>query len=166
MCEQEKTAALEQKVLALEVIVHKLQASLELYEVLSQADAEIQDSLLRMISILSERQRWLYSRLDELTPKNEFGLTEEQTYWVGLFCFHAGTKHKDCPALSGEPCEWYDSEWKSWDWRDYTDRFLAVERRVKRIVELIGLDNLKQYRVGVFSADTRGRRSKGEDFEI
>ena len=64
--------------------------------------------------VLEDRVAILEARVEELVPRNEYGLTEEQA-WAMARVFHI-LRHSTCPLLSRDPdgCRGFAREWRPW----------------------------------------------------
>jgi len=80
---------------------------------------------------LEARVTLLEGITEELTPRNEFGHTQEQC-WAMTRAFHM-SQHRDCPLFTGDPdgCQGFARKWHSWEWRDYIEQFLALVKTVE-----------------------------------
>jgi len=86
---------------------------------------------------LEARVTLLEGITEELTPRNEFGYTQEQC-WAMTRSFHM-LQHKECPLFTGDTdgCKGFASKWHSWEWRDYIEQFLAMAKTVEAIKYLM-----------------------------
>ena len=115
------------------------------HEELLRVQAELKKLLLQDVddmgshcAELESRVTHLEDRIEELTPKNEFGYTQEQC-WAMKRILHIRLRHADCPLINGDQdgCPGFAREWISWDWQDYLYRFIDLEKKVQAMEYLM-----------------------------